>query len=200
MKERTVYMAPLDVPIIWQMPELPTGCEVTSLAMALQYKGVRTNKITLANQLPKDKRPVIRNQDGIIRIWGDPNQAFVGNPFGNGYSIFPAPLKQFADQFRPTVDLTGAPFKLLEQQIEKGNPVMVWITINYVTPLPRYWKTPEDKLIKAPTPIHCVVMTGFDQNQVYFNDPLTNEKNMAIDKTHFIQLYHAIGKHALAIE
>ena len=40
-----------DVPFIKQLPELPRGCEVTSLAMLLQYKGVQVDKMQLASEI-----------------------------------------------------------------------------------------------------------------------------------------------------
>lgn len=40
----------LDAPIIKQFPELPRGCEVTSLAMFLQYYQVKTDKMELAKK------------------------------------------------------------------------------------------------------------------------------------------------------
>ena len=42
------------VPMLFQDPELPTGCEVTALAMVLQYYGFDTDKCELSDvYLPK---------------------------------------------------------------------------------------------------------------------------------------------------
>ena len=40
--------------IIGQLPELPTGCEITALTMVLNYYGLNPNKLELATEyLPK---------------------------------------------------------------------------------------------------------------------------------------------------
>lgn len=39
-----------DFPEIMQMPELPTGCEITALTMVLNYYGFDVDKVTLATE------------------------------------------------------------------------------------------------------------------------------------------------------
>ncbi|RUQ24224.1 hypothetical protein ELQ35_21975 [Peribacillus cavernae] len=42
-----------------QYPELPRGCEVTSLAMLLHYYDVKVSKMELADKVKKDPTPSI---------------------------------------------------------------------------------------------------------------------------------------------
>ena len=57
----------LAVNLIKQMPELPTGCEITAVTMMLQYAGQPVDKVTLAHEMPYDA--------------SDWNKGFVGDPF-----------------------------------------------------------------------------------------------------------------------
>lgn len=71
-------------PIIGQMPELPTGCEITALTMALQYYGYDADKVTMASEyLPTAGTGNYYGDDG--RLYGnDLNQYFIGDPFTEG--------------------------------------------------------------------------------------------------------------------
>lgn len=190
----------MDIPVIAQRPELPSGCEVTSLAMALRYYGINADKTVLAKQMPYDSTKLVRNSDGSIKIWGDPNVGFVGTPFGNGYTINPGPLKKVLDKYRPGgLALTGKNFTEIESYVKKGKPVLVWFTINYEMPIARTWKTPAGKTINAARPLHNIVITGTDANYVYFNDSEAVKKDVRMSKAKFINIYNAMGKRALVV-
>ncbi len=193
----------LNVPLIKQRPELPSGCEVTALAMALRYYDIDVNKTTLANQMPRDNTPVKRNQDGTIKIWGDPEVGFVGDPYDNGITINPNPLKKVLDNYRQGgLALYGKDFNVIEGYVKNKKPTLIWFTITHEMPIKRTWKTPNGKNIFAPRPLHCIVVTGVDRKYVYFNDCESTKvsgQNVRVPKNKFIQIYNAMGKRALVV-
>lgn len=84
-----------NVPFIQQLPELDRGCEVTSLAMMLQYAGITVDKMKLANEIKK----VDFMNDGVR---GNPNEGFVGNIYTfseSGYGVYHGPLFQLAKKY-----------------------------------------------------------------------------------------------------
>ncbi|WP_139488543.1 C39 family peptidase [Brevibacillus dissolubilis] len=192
----------LNVPLIRQNPELKFGCEVTSLAMLMQYTGKDVTKMQLAEQLPKDPDPVIR-QGGNITRWGNPSHGFVGDMTGKtgpGFAVFNQPMEQLMRRYLGdrTLNLTGQPFHSLLTQLEQGRPVVIWTTGDYRLP-DRWeaWKHGQEQ-IKTPLDLHAVVLTGYDPEHVYLNDPLSGKKNVKVDKQRLEASYNALGKQALS--
>ncbi|GIN91898.1 hypothetical protein J6TS1_50000 [Siminovitchia terrae] len=190
----------LNVPYLRQRPVLPSGCEATSLTMALNYYGIKVSKETIAKGHPYDNTKLVRNPNWTIKTWGDPSVGYVGDPFSLGYTIYPNALKKQADRYVPSVNATGSNLAALEKYIDQGKPVLVWTTLGYKDVNSRYWNTKNGKRIYAPTPLHNVVMTGYDANYIYVNDPENyGSKNYKVNKKHFEKLYNAMGKRALVI-
>jgi uncharacterized protein YvpB len=191
----------VEAPVLRQYPELPSGCEITSLTMMFQYYGISISKMELLPELKRDTTPLRRNPDGSAAYWGNPNSGFVGEITGTskGFGIYHGALFELQRKYIPTaVDLTGQPFDKLEQQLREGIPSVVWTTINYQMP---------DKWVVWDTPIgpiqttfmeHAVLLVGFDQQYVYVNDPISGQSKVKIGKAQFLETWEAMGRQALS--
>jgi uncharacterized protein YvpB len=202
VQKKAVKKTILDVPLIKQNPELKYGCEVTSLAMVLQYAGIRVDKMTLAKEVKKDADPIVRNKGGNIMSWGNPADGFVGDITGkkSGYAVFDQPIADLMEKYLPerSVNLTGRPFSELLKYVENKRPVVVWTTGDYR--LPDRWESWKhgQQTIKTPLDLHAVVLVGFDENNVYINDPLWGKKAHKVNKQQFIKSWVALNKRAVS--
>ncbi|MCP1306037.1 C39 family peptidase [Paenibacillus tyrfis] len=191
----------LEAPHIRQLPELPSGCEVTSLAMLLQYYGVNKSKMDLVPEMKKDPTPIRYNKNGSIAFWGNPNTGFVGEVTGaaKGFGIYHTALFELLKAYVPTAqDLTKEPFSKLEDQLIQGVPSVVWTTINYKVPDNWVvWDTPIGP-IETTFMEHAVLLVGFDEQYVYVNDPLAGQSNKKIDKEAFMATWDAMGRQAIS--
>jgi uncharacterized protein YvpB len=195
----------LDVPAIRQLPELPRGCEVTSLAMLLEDAGVQADKLTLAKQIKKDPTPFQRKNGKVY--FGHPNDGFVGDMYSlttPGLGVYHKPIKQLAEMYMPDriIDLTGSGFSVLQQYLSKGVPIWI-ITNSTYKKLPesafREWETPRGP-IKITYYEHSVVITGYDRDYIYFNDPLTGEKNKKAPRADFLDAWAQMGRQAITYQ
>lgn len=192
----------IDAPLINQMPELPRGCEVTSLAMLLNHAGVTVDKMTLAEQVKKNpaEYQVI---NGEIH-YGHPNDGFVGDMYtyqNPGLGVYHKPIAELAEQYLPgsIVDLTGSDFQELKTHLNDGRPIWVIINTHYKELGPEYfetWHTPSGT-IEITYKEHSVLITGYDENYVYFNDPLTNIKNRKAPIKDFEKSWVQMGRQAI---
>jgi uncharacterized protein YvpB len=188
----------LDVPLINQMdkPHLKNGCEVTSLAMILNDYGVKVTKNELAEKINK----VPLNYPNNLK--GNPNIGFVGNMAdGPGLSVYNGPIFELAKEYvgEKAVNLTNSPFEDLLRKVGRGIPVWVITTKNFAPGVEfRKWNTPQGT-ISITLSGHSAVITGYDKNFIYVNDPY-GYKNRKIDRANFISAWEEMGKQAIAIE
>jgi uncharacterized protein YvpB len=192
----------LDVPIIAQNPELNNGCEITSLAMLLQYAGVNADKMTLSEEIKKDKTPLLHDENGNIKQWGNPNEGFVGDITGknDGFGVYQEPMIELMEQYMPgrSVDLSKQPFESLIKSIDEGHPVIVWVTAEFKAPKEyNEWEKNGVK-IKATFDEHAVVLVVYDKKYCYINNPLSEKKNQKIKKTTFKKVWSVMGNMAIS--
>lgn len=196
----------LSVPAQNQLPSLPNGCEVTSLAMLLSAVGQNVDKLTLAQQQPIDPTPVtFRNaSDGDlndITRWGNPSVGFVGNVSGLGYGIYHGPLLRLLARYTPgrALDLTGVPEAALQRQLAAGMPVVAWVTVGFApTSDWTVWQSPTGP-VRATRNEHAVLIVGYDARHVYVNNPLTGERAVPIDRARFDATWAQLGQQAVSV-
>ncbi|MCM1468317.1 MAG: C39 family peptidase [Alistipes sp.] len=189
------HVIPMNV--ILQNPELPAGCEVTSLAMLLNYLGLAVDKCDLSdNYLPK-------GDVGTV----DMNTAFIGDPRKAGsYGCFAPVIVDTAAGYiadnrssLKVYNLTGSNFTSLFQLIADDKPVIVWTTINLLpTTVTTTWQINENTVFWQ-SQEHCVVLCGYDygKSTVTIADPLAGitEYDMGL----FITRYNELFKQAVCI-
>lgn len=195
----------LNVPFIQQNPELIRGCEVTSLSMLLKYMGYsNADKMTLAEQIDKDTTPFSRDVDGKI-TFGNPSVGFLGSMSDinkPGYGANHKPIKKLLQRYidGKAIDLTGLEFDDLYYYINKQAPIWV-ITNTDLKPLYESdfytWNTPIGEIITATNKEHSVLITGYDSNYIYINDPLYTNPNRKVDKNDFIEAWEQMGNQAI---
>lgn len=195
----------LEVPLIKQLPELPRGCEVTSLAMLLKYRGIQIDKMQLAEQIKKDLTQYSIDDMGKIH-YGNPYEGFVGDMYDKnkrGYGVYHGPIAELAKKYSKdaVADLTGLEFEEILYMIQIGNPIWVITNITYDTLEEAYftiWHTPTG-IVKITNRLHSVVITGFSKDKVYINDPLSDERNIELDREKFRKSWEQMGNQAITI-
>jgi uncharacterized protein YvpB len=171
---RKVLVAPtvkLSVPAYLQQHTL--SCEVASLKMALAFRGISVSEEELLAKVGVDSTPHKGN------VWGNPYEKFVGNVNGtqmkDGYGVYWGPIARVAGEYRAAASFEGWTVDKLTQEIQNGNPVVIWTYAGRGRPTS--WRTPEGRDIYAVRDEHTVLAVGFvgqasNPTQIIVNDPL----------------------------
>lgn len=194
-----------------QLPELPNGCEATSLAMVLTYYGFTIDKQEAASTvLPREDCRLV----GGVRHGPSPAERYIGDPATSkgGYYCFPPVVAQGAASYLAEQglearyqirDISGLAQEELEQLVSQGVPLIVWAAKEYA-PAPLYsntgWYLPEGDFYRPFSNLHCMVLVGYTPTEFIFCDPLASENYTYVDKKTFMLSHLAMGSMALAIE
>lgn len=188
-----------DFAVISQYPELPNGCEVTTLAAVLNYLGISADKTVLSDQyLPK--APV-----GSANFYRE----FVGDPRNSdAYGCYAPVIETTANLYLGAVgsplsahNVTGTSLEDLFSYIDSGSPVIIWATqYNQTGHYSVTWYV-DGQALTWFTPEHCVALIGYDLDQglVYVADPMTGQCE-AYDLASFAANYDSLGQQAIVIE
>jgi uncharacterized protein YvpB len=189
-----------NVPALSQYPELPTGCEATATAMLLQWAGADVTKLDVANALPKEAMPAIQDDGSYVGV--NPHSEFIGDPFSDeGYGVFHEPIDKVIGHFLPgrSLDISGATFQELLDTVRGGKPVIVWATEQMTDPVKTdSWEDHDGNLVDWYEPEHALLMTGWDDDHVYMNDPQTGNRE-TYDLVKFKEVWEQMGSQAVTI-
>lgn len=187
----------LEAPFVPQMPELPRGCEVTSLCMLLGHAGIQVSKMELAEAI--DKVPF---KDGEWH--GHLNDGFVGDMYSfetDGIGVYHRPILKLAEKYLPgaIINLTGCQMEDILDRVRDGYPVWI-VTNDTFEPLAdgdfRLWNT-RHGVLPITYRMHSVLMVGFDEHFVYINDPLHDVPNREVKRDVFEKAWIQMGRQAL---
>ncbi|MBQ9935346.1 MAG: C39 family peptidase [Lachnospiraceae bacterium] len=184
----------LDIELIIQYPELPTGCESVALTMLLNYYGFDLEKTTIA------KDYLIYSTNFV--------EGYMGNPFTTGGAgIYSPGLTRTANKFLDAQgselnakNVTDSTPEELYRYLAEGKPVVIWNTVfflnNQPTGLTVKWG---EKSYVWDSCEHCMVLSGYDleRNVVIVHDPI--EGIVERDAEGFWQRYEKLGSMALII-
>ena len=209
-----VYVVPKakkisNVPLIGQS-KLPTGCETCSATMLLKHYEYNISVTTFADKYLV-KKPFGYSNGSYTGP--DPNCAFVGTPYSsNSYGAY-APImvkcmnKYLSDKSYKAVEISGKSLEYLSgKYVAQGQPIMIWATINmspsFKTTTWRVNYTDENAKYKLGSYYtwtageHCLLLTGYDKDYYYFNDPWTNARTR-YSKSVVNSRYAELGKQAV---
>lgn len=172
------------LPVPYHRQEHALSCEVASLLMALEFRGVTTTESELIKELPVSDPGPRRAND----VWGDPNLGFVGNIDGRmpdgGYGVYEQPIYDLATKYRPAKILTNATLDDVIKELGNGNPIVVWGVSGVGKDIS--WTTPDGKAISAKMDEHARTLIGYtgDSNNpqlLILLDPIYGEIRMTVN-------------------
>lgn len=185
---------------ISQYPDLPSGDEITSLAMVLKYLGYEADKCELCD-LYLDKGPV-----GFTSFY----EANVGNPRDayNSFGCLAPVIVKSANRYIQVnggsyhaYDLTSYNVDALLKEVASGTPVIVWTCEDFdITPsISRIWVV-DGKNLYLKSNSATMVLIGYDltKNTVTLANPAGS--TFEIDLELFALRYAQMGSYAVVVK
>lgn len=195
-------------PLILQMPELPTGCEITALTMVLQYYGYNADKVEMATvYLPTlSSSGIYYGTDG--RKYGnDLNQYFIGDPTTeNGLICGTTAIVTAADTYLETqgsslraADMTGSLPEELYELVSENVPVVVWCTISMADrTVQDGWYTESGDYVDWGTGDHGAVLIGYSTDTVTIADPISGQ--VEYSRSQFESVFASRGNQCVILQ
>lgn len=200
----------IDVPVVNQYPELPTGCEIASTTALLKYIGIHTEKTELKDKYFEIKDTFTYNSQGE-KIGPDPYQVFVGDPTSGGFGCMSDVVEKTIDKYfkqngllYDAIQINGIKENDLEKLLDNGIPVIVWASRN-MKPF-KYYESNEwildttGKKFTWPSNAHVLVICGYDDKNYYFSDSDNKKEIVFYKKSDFVTRWEEFGSQAVIVK
>lgn len=194
----------LNVPVKLQN-KMPSGCEIVSASMLLSYLQYPISAEELVDKFLSCEETIL--SDDMI-TGPNPNKVFIGSPYKNGYGCYEKVIADcinsywtsLGDDYYEVSTQTHSLEYLCSQFVDKGYPVMIWVTQDLEDVSKIYsWKDDETgDSVRWLSNEHCVLLVGYDEANYYVNDPLKGL--MAYNKVSFKEKYLLMGNHCLTVK
>ncbi|MBQ8687293.1 MAG: C39 family peptidase [Ruminococcus sp.] len=189
----------LPVDSLYQEPELPAGCEITSLTCLLNYLGFPVDKEVMA-----DTYLDIVLEDATNYTFFE---KYIGDPRSNGYGCYSPVIMKAATDFLAdqnsdleAVNLSGSTREELLLVIASGHPIVIWNTVDCY-PVSQYiaWTTSDGEDVYWCVLEHCMLLTGYDmaKGTVTVCDPLKGKVEYKMNQ--FFEVYDDLYQQAVTI-
>ena len=198
-----------DVPYYSQEHLLPTGCEIVSAKMLLEY--YTKEEVNLDNLIALLHCQSLKEIDGHL-CGSHPEDAFIGTPKDDsGFGCFAPVIVEAMNQLLPegyqAVDISGFDLQeIAETYLPQGKPVLIWATINLWEPSQYFgwYLTDEngkltDEWYDWLANEHCMVLVGYDADYYYFNDPYDSHGLISFRREKTEKRFEQIGKYAAVV-
>lgn len=200
----------MNVPIINQFPELPTGCEITSATAILNYVGFNVDKVYMQENFLASSSAFYFNAENK-RVGPDPGEYFVGNPKEKGLGCFSTVIVDTINKFfranKSTyyaINLVNGDQKTLETLLDNGIPIEVWASID----MKPFKFTASNEWIVESTGetlhwignAHALVLVGYDDENYYFADCANKKEIQKYKKTDFLARWEQFNKQGVIIK
>lgn len=192
---------------VLQMPELPTGCEITAMTMVLNYYGYNVDKETMATDyLPTVPAAFYYGEDGR-RYGPDMNRHFVGSPATElGYICGPEAIVTAANSYLrqqnsqlTAVNRTGTTTEELYRFVSNDMPVVVWVTIGMADRnATQGWYTYDGEYMEWSTNDHGAVLIGYTEDTVTIADPIYGK--IEYDRQQFEKVFRSRYSQCVILE
>ncbi|MBU1445693.1 S-layer homology domain-containing protein [Patescibacteria group bacterium] len=192
----SVVNSDIDLGLIPYKQAYYASCGTAALAIALSgelnvSEEMIINKMITLGMYPNNAV----SKEGTVYVWDNPQKVFVGDYNGlvsanmdkiSGYGFLEDPLEILAKQWaRNSEKFKGVTLQFIAQQLEEGNPVIVFANVNAISgrviitepsPYTIHWVTNDGVSVTAPLYKHNLVVAGYrgtieDIEVFYIVDP-----------------------------